>query len=190
MSTMYFSPLLWNDYITSLKTLNIRYKMKGQEGKVRNLTNTPGSIRCLDCSGFVQYLIFSTTAGNAKLPQGSVRQRDYLLDHHFPRVNYEVEAGWKDNIVRIAFRDPKRKIVNGVRKKKAGHVWLIYNGFTFECTTVGAGNGPRSLKWDHRLRKNAAKYCFVLGRLPQQFSSSPFNQESLTCDVETLSCEI
>jgi len=169
-NTLCFFPFVWDSLITELEDSTIKYKMFKSEGKVKKLATTPvKAIRCLDCSGYVQYVLYKTTYGNVKIPQGSWKQKKYFFDNAFVPVNYIENAGKRDNIVRIAFRDAKRGLNEKGEKVrlKAGHVWFIYNGMTHECTKIFGNNGPASIPWNKRISTNKKRQntCFEIGQL-------------------------
>jgi len=157
--TLGFSPMEW--VVLMSKMINsprISYKMSGLKGKVRNLKTTPPeAINHLDCSGFVQYVLFKTTINDERLPGGSSNQRDYLkVDYE--NVSYE-DVGEPENtdVLYIAFRK--------TTSSRQGHVWFVYNGRTYECTKTKTPprNGPTSFDWG--VRKRECDFCFILGHL-------------------------
>ncbi|MCP5086867.1 MAG: hypothetical protein GY952_08715 [Rhodobacteraceae bacterium] len=150
-----------------LMTMDIRYEMNGMVGKVRNLAGTsPSQIRQLDCSGFVEYVIYRTTLHNHNLPSGSRRQRNFIERDH-GEVDYSANASLLDNMVRIGFRDAVWSGRGEDRRRTGvGHVWLVINGITFESTSRGGRTqGPKSFAWDTRV--DDADHFFTLGRAPE-----------------------
>jgi hypothetical protein len=166
--------------LSNLSAARITYsrgKAQGQ-GKVRDLDNDVGKLdrtrASLDCSGYVQYVVYQATTHNVRIPQGSHKQQEWLSEKGYRALSgndflsmqdvYDYEAAKKDDIVRIAYRatDPKAKKDNtGSGGKGVGHVWLVINGRTFECTTKGQANGPWS--FDYTVRSKDADSMFVLG---------------------------
>lgn len=168
-----------NKLVTVLDKLlssSIRYEMRGMVGKARPLTKSVSDIRQLDCSGFVEYVIYHGTTDNVNLPSGSVTQRSKIAsDASHTVADYLKEAELRDDIVRIGFRDTiaKRDETGAVMRDSAGHslkdqvghVWLVINGSTYESTSKGGrGKGPKSLKWDER--KSDADHFYKLGAAP------------------------
>jgi hypothetical protein len=69
--------------LNALMDADIKYEMNGMVGKVRNLAGTePDEIHQLDCSGFVEYVIFKSTVHNVNMPSGSRRQRSFIERGH------------------------------------------------------------------------------------------------------------
>jgi hypothetical protein len=147
--------------IANLSTGKTTYKRVGGAGKISGAklgTIPPGEIKHLDCSGFVQLVLYRTTIQQLKLPQGSVKQRDWLVDNgykpqnfgnsDYPATNYATGGPATDNVVRIGFRDTLRNS-EGV-KTSVGHVWLVINGKTYESTSMFHNIGPTSRKWSDR----------------------------------------
>ncbi|WP_418319956.1 hypothetical protein [Piscinibacter sakaiensis] len=155
-----------------------RGKAQGQ-GKVQNLdTDVPALNRsraALDCSGYVQYVIYQGSSHKVRIPQGSYKQQEWLEDGGCRAVGandfvdqadvYAYEAAKRDDTVRIAFRatDPKRKNSGGSESGGVGHVWLVINARTYECTTR-RGNGPNSFDFD--ARTSDVDSLYVLGPAP------------------------
>ncbi|MCP5072564.1 MAG: hypothetical protein GY947_04620 [Rhodobacteraceae bacterium] len=149
-----------------LMTMNIRYEMNGMVGKVRNLAGTSTSeIRQLDCSGFVEYVIYQTTIHHHNIPSGSRRQRNFIERDH-DEVDYNANASLLDEMVRIGFRDAVWEGSGDNRRRTGvGHVWLVINGITFESTSRnGRNQGPKSFSWETRV--DDADHFFTLGRAP------------------------
>lgn len=177
MAQMKFNFYKMGEIINALLDGNISYHIKGMEGKVQPLDKSANKITRLDCSGFVQYVIYKTSIANIRLPAGSDKQRSEI-NGSYPKVGEYKDAAKKiDGIVRIAFRktisrkipDPKnpgefRTDENGKFervKTQIGHVWLIINGKTFESK---GKIGPTSLDWNKRT-SDEDYGCFVLGPL-------------------------
>ncbi|KIN77938.1 hypothetical protein [Sulfitobacter mediterraneus] len=154
----------------------IKYQMKGNIGKVRPLSTDVSNIKKLDCSGFVEYVIYKATTNNLNISSGSSNQRDDISnDASHSVATYDTDAKLSDDIVRIGFRktiiakDSDGKIVrkeNGKPKKsQVGHVWLVINGQTYESTSRRPKTrGPKSLLWSER--KDDADHFYKLGAAP------------------------
>ena len=137
----------------SLRDGHVRYVIGKGLGKVRPLSQAPAEVTALDCSGFVQYMIYRSTGETVRLPAGSWRQEEYFRNGHFAEVPYAEHAWKNDDVVRIAFRDREGDRVR--------HVWLVINGFTYESTTRSGRNGPTNFHWSSRT--DQADNCFVVG---------------------------
>ncbi len=165
--------------LSNLAAARISYsrgKSSGQ-GKVGNLATDVGTLdrqrAGLDCSGYVQYVVYQGSSHNIWIPQGTSKQQDWLDDKKYRKVSgnefvsqedvYNYEASKKDDMVRIAFRatNPAKKKASGSEGGGVGHVWLVLNGKTYECTTKGRGSGPRSFDFD--VRSGDADALYVLG---------------------------
>ena len=72
---MQFDTLRLATVLDELLSSNIRYEMNGLVGKARPLSQPVSSLSQLDCSGFVEYVIYHGTTDNVNLPSGSVTQR-------------------------------------------------------------------------------------------------------------------
>ncbi len=146
--------------LAKLFAANIRYEMSGMVGKVRPITRDPADIGQLDCSGFVEYVIYHTTTNRHDIPAGSRRQWSWFRDNGYAEVDYPTFAPRNDDVVRIGFRAAEHgRNDEGERvRTKAGHVWLVINGSTYESTTRGRNNGVSSLNWDARTDQADAFY--------------------------------
>lgn len=173
---MQFDTIRLASVLDELLNATIRYEMRGNVGKVRPLSKSVSQISQLDCSGFVEYVIYQGTSDNVNLPSGSWNQKDKIAsDASHVTADYPTEAELRDDVVRIGFRrtiiakDDDGKIVRTAsgRPKKAqvGHVWLVINGRTYESTSRGGrSKGPKSLKWD--ARTSDADFFYKLGPAP------------------------
>jgi hypothetical protein len=164
--TMEFNTNNLVSVLNALMSANVRYEMNGMVGKVRNLSGTePDEIRQLDCSGFVEYVIFKSTIHNVNMPSGSRRQRSFIERDH-TEIDYASHAPLLDNTVRIGFRDAEHEGRGKERHRtKAGHVWLVLNGVSFECTSRGGRTqGPKCFNWN--IRTEQADHFFTLGSAP------------------------
>lgn len=173
---MQFNTIKLATVLDDLLASSIRYEMRGMVGKVKPLTKSVSEISQLDCSGFVEYVIFQSTVDNVNLPSGSVTQRTKIAsDGSHTRADYLKDAELRDDVVRIGFRDTiakrdedgnlVRNSRGNVEKKQVGHVWLVINGKTYESTSKGGRDkGPKSLKWDER--KGDADHFYKLGAAP------------------------
>jgi hypothetical protein len=162
--------------IETLLNANISYERNKGAGKV-NLKTPVSNIKTLDCSGFVQYVIYQTTMNNTKISQGSSNQRDDIKALGCSMVSYKDTAKRMDGIVRIAFKKTiSVKVIDPVTKKpqldpttkrpirkktQVGHVWLVINGKTFESK---GGVGPTTLDWNQRT-SDVDNGFFTLGAL-------------------------
>ena len=165
---MQFDTLRLATVLDELLSSNIRYEMNGLVGKARPLSQPVSSLSQLDCSGFVEYVIYHGTTDNVNLPSGSVTQRTRIArDASHTPAEYLKHAELRDDVVRIGFRRTiSRRNEDGVRvKTQVGHVWLVINGKTYESTSKGGRDkGPKSLKWDDRI--SDADFFFKLGDAP------------------------
>lgn len=116
--------------------------------KAHPLSKQAAEIGKLDCSGFVQYVLFKICG--VTTPAGSVEQREWLEKQGYERVSYTQVAGLRDGVLRVAFIPPT--------KGKRGHVWFVLNGKTIECySPAGVNKRPW---WTARLKK--AEACFEI----------------------------
>lgn len=127
----------------------------------------------LDCSGYIQYLLYQTTWRNVFISGGTMSQQKYLRANGYREYEkalvktlYFYEAGKIDDMVRIAFRATDRALKKatsggGSGQGGVGHVWLTINAMTYECTTKGPNNGPASFPFS--VRENDVDAYFVLG---------------------------
>ncbi|NDR57741.1 hypothetical protein [Aliiruegeria sabulilitoris] len=166
--------------LSNLAAARITYsrgRAQGQ-GKVGNLDTDVSRLHAsraqLDCSGYVQYVVYQGSSHNVRMPQGSHKQQEWLDENGYRSVEgnefvdmrdvYNFEAAKKDDTVRIAYRatDPAlKRSGTGSGGAGVGHVWLVINGRTHECTTKGQANGPWSFDFD--TRRDDADALFVLG---------------------------
>ncbi len=167
--------------LSNLAAARISYhrgKDHAGEGKVGDLTTDVGTLdrqrAGLDCSGYIQYVVYQGSSHNSRIPQGTVKQQEWLDEKKYRKVSgnqfvsqedvYNYEASKKDDMVRIAFRATDSALKNDSSSSESagvGHVWLVINGKTYECTTKGRGSGPRSFNFDER--SDDADALYVLG---------------------------
>lgn len=122
--------------------------------KASPLSADPSAIHRIDCSGFVQYVIYHSALSPIRWPAGSYNQEVYCRDAGFRRVPYD-DASLQDDWLRIAFL-PSR---NGNPR----HVWFILNGVTLESY---GGHGPGSRPWDTARLRNNVSACYELSPVP------------------------
>ncbi len=163
---MEFNAMTLTSLLRDLLAAPIRYEMRGMVGKVRPITTPPSGIHQMDCSGFFEYVIYHATTGHHDLPAGSRRQWSWLRDNGYAEVDYRTFAPRLDDVVRAGFRAAEhgRNAAGERVRTRAGHVWLVINGATFESTTRGGNNGPSSLHWEARV--DEADAFFTLGPAP------------------------
>lgn len=121
------------------------------------LNATPQSIKELDCSGFVRYLIYQATDGKTKMSDGSYYQRKWCEDRKLTVQDYAKTAYRVDGKLRIAFLSPNKP------QRPYGHVWLLYGGKTLE--SYSSGKGPGSRPWNTTILANNANACFILANV-------------------------
>jgi hypothetical protein len=138
----------------SLRDGHVRYEIGEGLGKVRRLTSHPSTVTGLDCSGFVQYMIYRSTDPQERVPAGSWYQEQFFRNNHYVEVPYADHAWRNDDVVRIGFRDRTDELIR--------HVWLVINGFTYESTTRGGRDGPTSFHWS--ARSDQADSFYIVGR--------------------------
>lgn len=127
---------------------HVKYKLGA---KAKPLTTNPSSIRSIDCSGFVQYVLYH--ACFAHLRAGSWYQNQWFNEMSFSSEDYSRAGPLEDNHLRIAYFPKKRGMI-------AGHIWLLLNGWTLESY---GGLGPGRRRWDvPRLAKNVQR-CYRIG---------------------------
>jgi hypothetical protein len=118
-------------------------------GAKPRLGSDPSTWKLSDCSGYVADALCEAFA--ATLPEGSVDQHRWCMTNGFECVSYKQAASLKDHRLRIGFIPPK--------SKKAGHVWLILNGWTIECDGV---KGPDRRVWNTLVLTQRVRACYVL----------------------------
>lgn len=139
-----------NGLCTKLMDGHIKYGF----GSKAALTVAPESIKAIDCSGFVRYLLFHASSERIKMPDGSWIQNDWCKKQKFAEVDYE-DASCQDNLLRIAFLPPA--------KGHAGHVWLIHGGKTMESH---GGVGPSRRSWNTPVLYKGVTDCYELAIVP------------------------
>jgi cell wall-associated NlpC family hydrolase len=107
-------------------------------GKAADLDMDSHGIEDIDCSGFVRFALHR--AGGPTLPDGSVNQHAWCEEHAL----YQVE---KYSDLRHTVKDKSRLFICFIPPKgrKAGHVWLVRGGFTYESH---GGVGVDARKWN------------------------------------------
>ena len=104
-----------------------------------------------DCSGFVRWAL---DRASLTLPDGSATQHEWCAAH-LPEVRYK-DAGTSANPARlfIAFIAPGKGI---------GHVWLLYEGKSLECS---GHRGVNSRPWDTPVLARNVSACYELPTTP------------------------
>ena len=106
--------------------------------KAPSLDTQLAAIAQIDCSGFTRIIIYK--ACGEKIPDGSARQLDWLIDSNFKESTVD-NGKLLDGMLRI-FVLPQQP-GPGVGR----HVGFILNGMTYESYV---GNGPGSRAWTGR----------------------------------------
>lgn len=120
-------------------------------GDKARMTDKPADIKKIDCSGFVQYLLYHVATPSLKIRAGSWHQNKYFEDNHFEQVDYATEASKRDGILRL-----------GYFRGSPGHIWLVLNGETIESS---GGKGPNRRAWSTGVLKSKVQRCYVVGRV-------------------------
>lgn len=188
-----FDPMrLWLT-LSNLAAARIRYDRSKNAGKVGTLSTDPATLHRrragIDCSGYVQYVVYQGSSNNQRIPAGSINQQGWLEKNGFDAFSgnsfvgqddvYLYEAGKIDDFVRIGFRKTdiklkKQSASTGSGGAGVGHVWLILNRRTYECTTKGPANGPYS--FDYEIRAGDCDALFKLGPAPGFSARGPLLQ--------------
>lgn len=127
---------------------DVRYKL----GAKARLTADIDSIRAVDCSGLIRFLVYRATDGLV-IPDGSWIQKEWLQKRDpgtgvITQVKYS-EVFNKPDSFYIATLDPKGG--------KAGHIWGINDRYTVESY---GGVGPGERPWDTPFLKREVDSCF------------------------------
>lgn len=131
----------------------IKYKLGVKpllNAKVQNIEHS-------DCSGFVRWLLYQASDGKIKIGLGSWYQQKWCQEQGFKKTDYSQSAPLKDNRLRIAFINQ--------HGSEAGHVWLVFNGWTKECF---GGYGVGTRRWNASIDggksslDKAVSACYVL----------------------------
>jgi hypothetical protein len=111
--------------------------------KANSLNQRVSDITGIDCSGFSQLALHRATGGAAEAPDGSQNQRDWC-----EQIGLHKLAKYSD--VQYAARDNSRLFICFIRPLtirkttiKAGHVWFVSEGRTYESSTPTNGVGSR-----------------------------------------------
>ncbi len=117
--------------------------------KASPLTIETAKVKKIDCSGFVQYLLYTVTTNHLKIHAGSWHQNEYFETNNFAQVDYATEASNKDNVLRL-----------GYYKGSPGHIWFVLNGMTIESS---GGKGPNRRLWS--TLKTKVQRCYVIANV-------------------------
>lgn len=113
------------------------------------LDSHPGDFKEADCSGFVRWLVFWTTNGEVKMPDGSQNQGAWAHKEGFKLTQFG-NCGLHDGIVRMCVMKPD--------SSGHGHVWLVINGKTIESC---GGKGVCRRKWETLKKHNPDTYVLT-----------------------------
>ena len=154
----------------------IKYRLGG---KAPSLNSSPPALESgIDCSGIVRLLLFQSTDGALKIPDGSWNQKDWCQEN-LEKVPYSRALSPEQNELFIAFITPR---VNGAGK--IGHVWLIAQrdgdkmGETME-SYGGHGIGSRNANTGVLTRLVSACYRIPTVEKNKSLSQSGSNVEPL-----------
>ncbi len=112
----------------------VRYKFGAKFSNPRELHPIGHYV---DCSGYIQWLVYQGSDGQLLLPDGSVNQHAEILRLGFPIRDYGAALRDTTGAVFINFFRPSVRL--------AGHVWLLSGGRTME-SHFGKGIDSRSGK--------------------------------------------
>ena len=129
---------------------SVKYLLGGKA----NIHKEPDSIKQIDCSGFVQYVVYKATNEAINFQGGSVWQREKCDKLNLEKIDYST-CNEIDGWLRIAFMKKSKTV-------KVGHVWLIHNGFTHESY---GGHGPGRRFWSTKKLKDNVYACYKLAQL-------------------------
>ncbi len=129
---------------------HVSYKL----GAKAAVSKEPSEIAEIDCSGFLQYVLFH--AAHAKIKGGSWYQNKWCEDEGFAAVDYDTAGPRRDNILRLGYFSKKSGMT-------AGHIWLLLNGETLESYSGGTKHGPGRRPWDTKALKKNVDSCYELG---------------------------
>lgn len=133
-------------------TLGGRIKY-GLGAKASPLTINPSKIKKIDCSGYVQYLLYKVSSGSIRIKAGSWHQNEYFKTQRFEKIDYETEAARSDGILRLGY-------FYGGGGGGIGHIWFVLNGQTIESS---GGKGPNRRAWNTAVLKRKVEQCYVIG---------------------------
>ncbi len=136
-----------DEFINAMMDGHCKY---GFGDKASPLTIAPAKVKKIDCSGFVQYLLYTLTSGSLRIHGGSWHQNKYFEDNRYEQVAYATAASKHDSVLRL-----------GYFSGSPGHIWFIRNGMTIESS---GGKGPNRRIWSTPVLKSNVKRCYVLGR--------------------------
>jgi hypothetical protein len=129
--------------------------------KAPSLNCDPVRITQIDCSGFVQYVLYKASNRSVHLRSGSWFQNDWC-SKNLAKVDY-ASALESDGWLRLGYFPG-----TGTR---AGHIWLILDGNTLESH---GGKGPDRRAWNDNKLINNVKKCYKLAQTFTQHENNFF----------------
>jgi LysM repeat protein len=140
----------WNIDVASVLALHneldhVTYEL----GAKARMSADPSSIRKIDCSGYVRFVLYNASNGRVDCsPNGGTWwQEKWCNDNRLASSPYDQNgAGASDGKLRIAFK----------KSGGIGHVWLLHNGYTYESY---GGHGVGRKVWNER--SGIVGSCFV-----------------------------
>ena len=126
--------------------------------KAPHFDTDAAKIKTIDCSGFVQYVLYNASNKTAILKSGSYYQNQWCLDHKLDKVAYSTAAE-SDGWLRLGY-------FAASKTQSSGHIWLILGGKTLESH---GGKGPDRREWNTNVLTKNVTACYKVAQLFSQF---------------------
>lgn len=133
-----------NDYINYCRDHGVKYGFGAKETG-ETLGTFPPGYKEIDCSGFMRAFIAYLTNRQDLMPDGSWNEKDWLIAQNYQKVPFS-DSGLSDGGVRICVFE---------ESGKTGHIWLCYNGKTYESH---GSMGPSNRMWNDPILEQISPY--------------------------------
>jgi cell wall-associated NlpC family hydrolase len=105
-------------------------------GAKPNINLLPGQFHSSDCSGFVRWILHYVSNGTLTIPEGTWSEAQWFKAQGFKPTTFAMCANEDDRLRLCVFTQ---------KGGEPGHIWLVANGKTIECS---GGKGVNRRAWD------------------------------------------
>lgn len=133
----------------------MRQRVKYEMGAKVKLNAPVSSVKKIDCSGLVRYLVYRATNNKLTIPDGSWNQREWLMKQSANPDSF-IQRFDSYDIVQTKPNGLYLCVLNPVGRK-SGHIWFVNDGFTMESR---GGVGPDERVWNVPVLRKEVDFIF------------------------------